>query len=132
MPVCILKNNADVKENRFMSLATKLAQRKNEATLRENIKSKLYKEERSYRGDKLIEAWSRVPEIGAGLADLPIVDARNTAINLDRQAAFMGRLTESQLSTALNGFTPENMLRIVRLSMPNIIRNKINEKRLAA
>ena len=115
-----------------MSLATKLAQRKNEASLRENIKSKLYKEERAYRADKLIEAWSRVPEIGAGLADLNIVDARNTAINLDRQAAFMGRLNESQLSTALNGFTPENMLRIVRLSMPNIIRNKINEKCLAA
>jgi hypothetical protein len=108
-----------------MSLATKIAQRKQEASLRESVKTKLHKEEKSYRGDKLIEAWSRVPEIGAGLTELPRADARNVAINLDRQAAFMGRLNEAQLSTALNGFTPENMLRIVRLAMPNIIRNKV-------
>jgi len=37
----------------------------------------------------------------------------------------MQGLRESQLSTALNDFTPENMLRLVRLAMPNIIRNKL-------
>lgn len=51
--------------------------------------------------------------------------ARNVAVNLDRQFDFMNRLKESQMSTALNNFTPENMLRLVRLSMPNLIRNKV-------
>jgi hypothetical protein len=37
----------------------------------------------------------------------------------------MQGLRESQLATALNDFTPENMLRLVRLAMPNIIRNKV-------
>jgi hypothetical protein len=37
----------------------------------------------------------------------------------------MQGLRESQLATALNDFTPENMLRLVRLAMPNIIRNRV-------
>jgi hypothetical protein len=37
----------------------------------------------------------------------------------------MQSLKESQLASALNDFTPENMLRLVRLAMPNIIRNKV-------
>ena len=37
----------------------------------------------------------------------------------------MRNLKESQLSTALNDFTPENMLRLVRLAMPNLIRNRV-------
>ena len=65
---------------------------------------------------KCVEAWSRVPEIGHGLKSMPLNDARNVAINLDRQTAFMSNLRESQLSTALNDFTPENMLRLVRLA----------------
>lgn len=56
---------------------------------------------------------------------MPVGIARNTAINLDRQYNFMSNLKESQMSTALNNFTPENMLRLVRLSMPNLIRNKV-------
>jgi hypothetical protein len=40
----------------------------------------------------------------------------------------MQGLRESQLATALNDFTPENMLRLVRLAMPNIIRNKVFNK----
>jgi hypothetical protein len=66
-----------------------------------------------------------VPEIGAGLKSLPLHEARNVAINLDRQTSFMQNLRESQLASSLNNFTPENMLRLVRLSMPNIIRNKV-------
>jgi hypothetical protein len=56
---------------------------------------------------------------------MPVGVARNTAINLDRQYNFMSNLKESQMATALNNFTPENMLRLVRLSMPNLIRNKL-------
>lgn len=56
---------------------------------------------------------------------MSLTDARNTAINLDRQAAYMKRMTEAQTSEAFQGFAPENMLRLVRLAMPNIVRNKI-------
>lgn len=51
--------------------------------------------------------------------------ARNVACNLDNQAAFMTRLSETQMSQGFKGFTPENMLRLVRLAMPNVVRNKI-------
>lgn len=47
---------------------------------------------------------------------MPVGVARNTAINLDRQYNFMSNLKESQMATALNNFTPENMLRLVRLN----------------
>jgi hypothetical protein len=47
---------------------------------------------------------------------MDISTARNIAINLDRETAFMQGLRESQLATALNDFTPENMLRLVRLA----------------
>lgn len=72
-----------------------------------------------------IESWSRIPEVGAGLKQMPIDTARNTAINLDRQYTWMSNLKESQMATALNNFTPENMLRLVRLAMPNLIRSKL-------
>ena len=108
-----------------MSLKERVAQKEADAKLRENATMQIYKQDKAFRADRLIEAWSRVPEIGAGLKDMPIADARNVAINLDRQTAYMQNLRESQLATALNDFTPENMLRLVRLAMPNIIRNKV-------
>lgn len=37
----------------------------------------------------------------------------------------MSNLKESQMAAALNNFTPENMLRLVRLAMPNLIRSKL-------
>lgn len=120
-----LRKNHINKEITDMSLQDRMRARKDAADSRQKVKESLYKNERSYRADRLIEAWSRVPEVGAGLKALPLVDARNVAINLDRQASFMGRLNETQTSSALNGFTPENMLRLVRLAMPNVIRNKI-------
>jgi hypothetical protein len=85
----------------------------------------LYKNDKNFRADRLVAAWSKVPEIGAGLKKLSLQEARNTAVNLDRQTAWMQSLRESQLASALNDFTPENMLRLVRLAMPNIIRNKV-------
>lgn len=108
-----------------MSLKQRIAQKETDAKLRESAAIQLYKEDKNFRADRLVEAWSRIPEIGAGLKKMPITDARNVAINLDRQTAFMQNLRESQLATALNDFTPENMLRLVRLAMPNIIRNKV-------
>jgi len=108
-----------------MSLKERIAQKETDNRLRESAAMQLYKEDKKFRADRLVEAWSRIPEIGAGLKQMPISDARNVAINLDRQTAFMQGLRESQLATALNDFTPENMLRLVRLAMPNIIRNKV-------
>jgi len=108
-----------------MSLKERIAEKENNAKLKEAATIRLYKEDKTYRADRLIEAWSKVPEIGYGLKTMPISDARNVAINLDRQTSFMQGLRESQLATALNDFTPENMLRLVRLAMPNIIRNKV-------
>jgi len=108
-----------------MGLNERMSARKTDANVREQVRNKLYKEERSYRADRLVEAWARIPEIGAGLKQLPLTEARNVAINLDRQANYMSRLTEAQTSNAFNGFTPENMLRLIRLAMPAIVRNKI-------
>ena len=86
---------------------------------------KLYREERAYRADRLVEKWSRVPELGKGLKNMSEQTARNTAILLENQARAMSRMTEAQLSSNFYGFTPENMLRLVRLSYPNSIRGKI-------
>ncbi len=74
---------------------------------------------------RMLETWSRVPELGEGLDKLPLQEALNTAVNLDRQASYLSNLNESQISTSFSGFTPENMLRIVRHSMPNLCRSKI-------
>jgi hypothetical protein len=108
-----------------MSLQTRIGAQKTQENLRENVRQRLYKNERTYRMDKLVEAWSRIPEVGAGLKKLPLNEARNTAVYLDRQASYMSRLNEAQMSHAFNNFTPENMLRLIRLSMPNVIRSKI-------
>lgn len=86
---------------------------------------KLYREERAYRASRLVEKWSRVPELGKGLKNLDETAARNTAILLENQARIMSRMTEAQMSTNFYGFTPENMLRLVRLAYPNSIRGKI-------
>lgn len=75
--------------------------------LREDAILQMYKDDKKFRADKLIEAWARIPEIGAGLKKMPIETARNTAINLDREYSFIKCLKESQVSTALNNFTPK-------------------------
>jgi len=73
-----------------MSLKQRLNQKEADAQLRERAQMTLYKEDKKFRADKLVEAWSRIPEIGAGLKNMPIGDARNCAINLDRQTALKG------------------------------------------
>jgi hypothetical protein len=108
-----------------MGLNQKMAAGNSQQAMRENAMLNMYKDDKKFRADRLIEAWSHVAEVGAGLKTMPRNVARNVAINLDRQYNWMNGLKESMVSTALNNFTPENMLRLVRLSMPNLIRNKI-------
>lgn len=86
---------------------------------------KLYREERAFRGARLTEKWSKIPEIGKGLKNMDEKTAMNVAILLENQARVMSRMTEAQMSTNFYGFTPENMLRLIRLSYPNSIRGKI-------
>lgn len=107
-----------------MSVTTRMNETKT-ADKKAVVSNGLIKNDRAYRADCLVEAWSRIPEVGAGLKEMTLTEARNTAINLDRQAAYMKRMTEAQTSEAFQGFAPENMLRLVRLAMPNIVRNKI-------
>ena len=85
----------------------------------------LYREERAYRTSRLVEKWSKVPELGRGLKNLDKTTARNTALLLENQARVLKKMTEAQISTSFYGFTPENMLRLIRLSYPNSIRGKI-------
>ena len=73
------------------------------------------KEERAYKADRLVEKWSRVKEVGKGIENMPVSTARNLAILLENQAAYMSKMTEAQLSNSFAGYSPENMLRLVRL-----------------
>lgn len=34
---------------------------------RENLTEKLFREERNFRADRLVEKWSNIPEIGVGM-----------------------------------------------------------------
>jgi hypothetical protein len=97
----------------------------NTPSVRDNVTDKLYREERNFRADKLVEKWARIPEVGKNIKNLQESDARNLAIHLENQARFMSRLTETQMSQGFQGLSPENMLRLVRLAYPNTIRNKI-------
>lgn len=51
--------------------------------------------------------------------------ARNLAILLENQTRQMSRMTEAAIASNFNGTTPENMLRLVRLSYPNSIRGEL-------
>lgn len=80
---------------------------------------------RTFKLNERVKFWSNVPGIGNGFSKYDEATQRNLACFLDNQAAHMGRLTETQMSTSFSGFTPENMLRLVRLAMPNVVRSKI-------
>ena len=64
---------------------------------------KLYRQERDFRGARLVEKWSRVPELGKGLKNMDDGTAMNTAILLENQARVMARMTEAQMSTNFYG-----------------------------
>lgn len=104
---------------KIMSLTNKMSGSKAEPT------QKFSENERSYRLGKRANYWAGIPEIGAGFDKLDESTKLNLACNLDNQAGHMARLSESQVSTSFKGFTPENMLRLVRLAMPNVVRSKI-------
>lgn len=96
------------------------------------INEKLYREEKNYRADCLVEKWSKVPEVGKGIKEMDSRTARNLAILLENQTKTMSKMTEAQLSTSFGGQTPENMLRLIRLTYPNSIRGQLNLGRLVA
>ena len=89
------------------------------------INEKLYREEKGYRADLLVEKWSKVPEIGKGIKEMDTKTARNLAILLENQTRAMSKMTEAQMSNSFGGQTPENMLRLVRLVYPNSIRGQV-------
>lgn len=96
-----------------------------EAQLQEEKKQVL--SERAQRGDQLIEAWSRRPDVGEGLTELAESDlqkARSLAITMENEERHLSKLTETQISTAFST-TPENVIRIVRLGYPNSIRGDV-------
>lgn len=80
---------------------------------------------RTYKLNERVKFWSGVPGIGDKMGNFDEATQRNLACYLDNQAAHMSRLTETQISSSFSGFTPENMLRLVRLAMPNVVRSKI-------
>lgn len=91
----------------------------------EDLTEKLYREERNFRADRLVEKWCKVPEVGRGIDRMPTNIARNLAILLENQSRVMSRMNEAQLSTSFSGYSPENMLRLIRLSYPNSIREQL-------
>jgi hypothetical protein len=67
------------------------------------LNEKLYQEERSYRADRLIDKWAKIPELGNGIKNMKESDARNLAIALENQTRYLGRMTESQRSSGFQG-----------------------------
>lgn len=92
-----------------MGAISERAAMNNSDAIRESAMLDMYKNDKNFRADRLIESWSKVPEIGQGLKEMPVNLARNVAMNLDRQHAFMSNLKEAQMSTALNDFTPKQL-----------------------
>lgn len=105
-----------------MSMTSQMRLRNNSPRANIPPVDKAYLSERAYRADRLVEKWSRIPEVGVGLKNLDEATARNTAIYLEGQTRVLSRLSEAQLSSAFQGLSPENMLRLVRLVYPNLVR----------
>lgn len=89
------------------------------------LTEKLFREEKNYRSDRLVEKWSGVAEVGKGIKNMDVNKARNLAILLENQTRAMSRMSEAQLSSAFGDFKPENMLRLIRLSYPNSVRGEL-------
>jgi hypothetical protein len=81
-----------------------------------------YKEDKEQliKQRKLVEKWSRVPEIGSGLQAMEDRSSRKLALMLEQQARHMTKLSEMQYSSSF-ATTPENMIRLVRIVYPNSI-----------
>jgi len=107
-----------------MALKEQMQKAKQNAAMREATAKKLYASDRKFRMAKALEAWKTVPEIGEGLDKYDESTQENTAMYLSQQMHHMKRMTETVFSQNFQSFSPENMLRLVRLSMPNCIRSK--------
>jgi len=83
--------------------------------------------ERTSRADRLVEEWSKMDSVGEGMVEAydenPSM-ARNLAIVLENTANEMSKMSETMVSSAFNGLTPENALRVIRLGYPNSNRGK--------
>ena len=62
-----------------------------------------YMNDSRYIQDKLVEKWSRVPELGKGIKDLEARKARNLATMLENQTRYMSKLKESDMTSTFNG-----------------------------
>lgn len=96
-----------------------------EAALNEKKQKQLT--ERVKMGDRLVETWARKPIIGEGLIeayDKNPAKAHNLVFALQNQEAYLGKLTETQISTSFST-TPENVMKVIRLGYPNSIRGEI-------
>lgn len=108
-----------------MSMRTVMNERKPQRKPNTAINEKLYRENKDYRADLLVEKWSKMPEIGKGIAEMNSRTARNLAILLENQTNYMSKLNEAQLSNEFQGQSPENMLRLIRITYPNSIRGDV-------
>ena len=72
---------------------------------KEMLAEKLYREERNYRADRLVEKWSHVAEVGKGITKMSTTTARNLAILLENQARVIHHMDESLFSSAFYGCT---------------------------
>lgn len=71
------------------------------------LTEKLFREEKNYRSDRLVEKWSNVAEVGKGIKNMDVNKARNLAILLENQTRAMSRMSEAQLSSAFGDFKPK-------------------------
>lgn len=85
---------------------------------------------RNARADRLTEKWDRKTGLveymgGMKLADLDDNKRRNTAIILENQERHLRQLSETMISNAFTGVTPQNVIRIIRIGYPNSVRGEI-------
>lgn len=99
-----------------MALKEQMQNAKQNAAMREAVGKKLFANDRKYRMAKALAAWKTVPEIGEGLEKYDESTQENTAMYLSQQMHHMKRMTESVFSQNFQSFSPENMLRLVRLN----------------
>ena len=80
----------------------------------DKILNKKEERKRQKRLQQQIDAWSQIPSTSQSVN----VQMQNAANN------FL-KTNSNQKQNAFNNFVPQNMMRIVRLAQPNLVRNKI-------
>lgn len=124
MFLTVVSGKLFLKRIHTMSMKDKIEGAPNQASLKEQLRQYAeFIDERKAIAERYLEKWKRVPEIGKELKSLPEKKALNLAVLLENQAQAMSRLTEVQYASAFSA-TPENMIRLVRLTYPNSIRDE--------